>query len=75
MHNSRLGYGTETGVVVVDYIQKVCLLSNATPDLYGTADPYTRAPKSPSSLKRDESPPDSQQVQNFCIFYDRIYMV
>ncbi|CAG7649471.1 unnamed protein product [Allacma fusca] len=59
--NGLLGYGTETGVVIVDYIQKVALLSTATPDLYGTADPYTRAPKSPSSLKRDESPPDSQQ--------------
>lgn len=55
----RLAYGSEHGLVIVDYVQRICLLNVASPDLYGAQDPYARAPRSPksrveSSLYRDE---------------------
>lgn len=42
-----MAYGNEVGIVIVDIIQKVCLLNMGTPDLYGNADPYQRVPRSP----------------------------
>lgn len=57
---TRLAYGSEHGLVIVDYVQKICLLNVASPDLYGAQDPYARAPRSPKSrldsaaLGRDE---------------------
>ncbi|XP_055843136.1 syntaxin-binding protein 5 isoform X1 [Episyrphus balteatus] len=42
-----MAYGNEYGLAVVDTVQKVCLLSVASPDLYGAQDPYSRVPKSP----------------------------
>lgn len=42
-----MAYGNETGLVIVDIVQKVCLLNIGTPDLYGAQDPYSRAPRSP----------------------------
>ncbi|XP_054270678.1 syntaxin-binding protein 5-like isoform X8 [Macrosteles quadrilineatus] len=42
-----MAYGNEVGLVVVDIVQKCCLLSIGTPDLYGNADPYQRVPRSP----------------------------
>lgn len=55
----RLAYGSEHGLVIVDYVQRICLLNVASPDLYGAQDPYARAPRSPksrleSSTFRDE---------------------
>lgn len=47
-----MAYGTEHGLVVVDIVQKVCLLNMASPDLYGNQDPYSRSPRSP---KRTEN--------------------
>lgn len=52
-----MAYGNEYGVVLVDIIQKVCLLNVASPDLYGAQDPYSRQPRSPKRLEpqsRDE---------------------
>ena len=31
----RLAFGNDTGLVIVDFVQKVCLFSFGTPDLYG----------------------------------------
>ncbi|ESN90884.1 hypothetical protein HELRODRAFT_90752, partial [Helobdella robusta] len=48
--NSKFGllaFGDECGVAIVDILQKTCLLSMGTPDLYGSLDPYSRAPRSP----------------------------
>ncbi|XP_073834989.1 syntaxin-binding protein tomosyn isoform X8 [Musca autumnalis] len=61
-----MAYGTEYGLVIIDIIQKVCLLSIACPDLYGAHDPYSRTPKSPKRIetKDDQSrSPSSDQVR------------
>lgn len=42
-----MAYGNESGIVVVDIVQKICLLNIGSPDLYGAQDPYSRAPRSP----------------------------
>ena len=39
----RLIFGLENGLVVVDYLSKLILMNMATPDLYGTTDPFQRA--------------------------------
>lgn len=52
-----MAYGTEHGLVIVDIVQKMCLLNVASPDLYGAQDPYSRAPRSPKradTLSRDD---------------------
>ncbi|KAL8621917.1 hypothetical protein ACOMHN_046121 [Nucella lapillus] len=46
-----LAFGNESGLAIVDFIQKTCLLNLGTPDLYGSMDPYQRAPRSPRSKK------------------------
>lgn len=63
--NTRLSYGNESGLVIVDIVQRTCLLNMGTPDLYGTADPYQRAPKSPKrpDIYEERSPTD--QVCHF----------
>ncbi|XP_021964432.1 syntaxin-binding protein 5 isoform X2 [Folsomia candida] len=55
-----LAYGNDAGLVIVDTVQKTCLMSVATPDLYGTSDPYQRAPKSPKrpDISEERSPTD-----------------
>lgn len=42
-----MAFGNESGLAVVDLVQKICLLNIGTPDLYGSMDPYQRAPRSP----------------------------
>ncbi|CAL1539880.1 unnamed protein product [Lymnaea stagnalis] len=46
-----LAFGNESGLAIVDYLQKTCLLNLGTPDLYGSMDPYQRAPRSPRSKR------------------------
>ncbi|BFZ24771.1 hypothetical protein BsWGS_27811 [Bradybaena similaris] len=46
-----LAFGNESGLAIVDYMQKACLLNLGTPDLYGSMDPYQRAPRSPRSKR------------------------
>lgn len=56
-YSLRMAYGTEHGLVIVDIVQKVCLLNVASPDLYGAQDPYSRTPRSPKrcdTITRDE---------------------
>lgn len=33
--SSRLAFGNESGLAIIDYFQKTCLLNLGTPDLYG----------------------------------------
>jgi syntaxin-binding protein 5 len=54
-----MAYGNESGLAIVDIVQKVCLFNVASPDLYGAQDPYSRVPRSP---KRSE-PPYSRDEQ------------
>lgn len=50
-----MAYGNEHGLVIVDIVQKICLLNVASPDLYGAQDPYSRTPRSPKRIDaRDE---------------------
>ncbi|XP_031627048.1 syntaxin-binding protein 5 isoform X5 [Contarinia nasturtii] len=73
--NSNYGlmaYGTEYGLVVVDIVQKTCLLNIASPDLYGAQDPYARTPRSPkrtdTATSRDEQArsPSIDQMNGLC---------
>lgn len=64
-----MAYGNEHGLVIVDIVQKVCLLNVASPDLYGAQDPYSRTPRSPKRAEttgRDEQTrsPSIDQVSN-----------
>jgi syntaxin-binding protein 5 len=63
----RVAYGTECSIVVVDMEQRVCVLNMMTPDLYGSADPYQRVPRSPKRLNETSNEdrcrsPTSDQV-------------
>ncbi|ESO87245.1 hypothetical protein LOTGIDRAFT_154747 [Lottia gigantea] len=42
-----MSFGNESGIAIIDILQKSCLLNLGTPDLYGSMDPYQRAPRSP----------------------------
>ncbi|KAH8395996.1 hypothetical protein KR222_001114 [Zaprionus bogoriensis] len=62
-----MAYGTEYGLVIIDIIQKICLLSVACPDLYGAHDPYSRTPKSPKRIESKEEQsrsPSSDQLND-----------
>lgn len=70
-----MAYGNDAGIVIVDIVQKICLLSMGTPDLYGNADPYQRAPRSPKRPGPAENYPDDRcrsptadQVSYFFLF-------
>lgn len=68
---SSMAYGNEHGLVIVDIIQKICLLNVASPDLYGAQDPYSRAPRSPKrvdTINRDDQArsPSIDQVSTLC---------
>ncbi|XP_039232679.1 syntaxin-binding protein 5 isoform X5 [Drosophila yakuba] len=72
-----MAYGTEYGLVIIDIIQKICLLSVACPDLYGAHDPYSRTPKSPKRIENKEeqsrSPSsdqasDAEELQYNCLY-------
>nr|CAD7258660.1 unnamed protein product [Timema shepardi] len=65
--NSSYGlmtYGNESGLVIVDIIQKTCLMNCATPDLYGAADPYQRVPRSPK--KGAEGCGNNKELEERC---------
>lgn len=71
-HFRSMAYGTEYGLVIVDIVQKICLLNIASPDLYGAQDPYARTPRSPkrtdTTTSRDEQArsPSIDQVCTTC---------
>lgn len=56
-----MAYGNEHGLVIVDIVQKQCLLNVASPDLYGAQDPYSRTPRSP---KRSDITNREEQVRS-----------
>jgi syntaxin-binding protein 5 len=58
--DSRMAYGNESGLAIIDIVQKVCLFNVASPDLYGAQDPYSRVPRSP---KRSEPPYSTRDEQ------------
>ena len=62
-----MAYGNESGLVIVDIIQKLALFNVGTPDLYGTADPYQRAPKSP---KKPEITDEKSPTEQVLIFFN-----
>lgn len=72
-----MAYGNESGLAIVDIVQKVCLFNVASPDLYGAQDPYSRVPRSP---KRSEPPysrdeqrsPSIDQVSPSCVDIHRL---
>ncbi|XP_063707454.1 syntaxin-binding protein 5 isoform X2 [Culicoides brevitarsis] len=55
-----MAYGNEYGLVLVDIVQKCCLLNIASPDLYGAQDPYARQPRSPKRLDVTQQYRDEQ---------------
>ncbi|XP_025989402.1 syntaxin-binding protein 5 isoform X10 [Solenopsis invicta] len=72
-----LAYGNESGLVIVDIVQKISLIVLNTSDI-GSGDPYQRvlrSPKRQDELKRDNEDkarsPSTDQVQiNFAVFPD-----
>ncbi|XP_056015679.1 syntaxin-binding protein 5-like isoform X9 [Ostrea edulis] len=71
-----LAFGNESGLAIVDYVQRTCLLNLGTPDLYGSMDPYNRGPRSPRNRKfpTDGSgtedgarSPTNDQINDVCI--------
>ncbi|XP_015277206.1 PREDICTED: syntaxin-binding protein 5-like [Gekko japonicus] len=61
--NSAYGlvaFGNCNGLAVVDFMQKITLLSTGTADLYGSTDPYQRQPRSPRRSKQFAA-------DNFCM--------
>lgn len=67
-----MAFGNEGGLVLVDIVQKSVLLSMASSDLYSSADPYTRLPRSPkrpgeggnSRAAQSGDPSDEQSVRS-----------
>lgn len=66
---SRLAYGNESGLVIVDIVQKISLVVLNTSDL-GSGDPYQRvlrSPKRQDELKRENEDkarsPSTDQVK------------
>uniref|UniRef100_A0A8D0GH21 Syntaxin binding protein 5L n=1 Tax=Sphenodon punctatus TaxID=8508 RepID=A0A8D0GH21_SPHPU len=47
-----VAFGNCNGLAVVDFMQKMVLLSMGTIDLYGSSDPYQRQPRSPRKSKQ-----------------------
>ncbi|XP_033237916.1 syntaxin-binding protein 5 isoform X5 [Drosophila pseudoobscura] len=74
-----MAYGTEYGLVIIDIIQKICLLSVACPDLYGAHDPYSRTPKSPKRIENKEeqsrSPSSDQTTAAEELQYNCLYVI
>ncbi|XP_020280074.1 syntaxin-binding protein 5 isoform X4 [Pseudomyrmex gracilis] len=73
-----LAYGNESGLVIVDIVQKISLVVLNTSDLGGGSDPYQRvlrSPKRQDDLRRENEDkarsPSTDQVQiNFAVFPD-----
>ncbi|XP_014470598.1 PREDICTED: syntaxin-binding protein 5 isoform X4 [Dinoponera quadriceps] len=69
-----LAYGNESGLVIVDIVQKISLIVLNTSDLGGGADPYQRVLRSPK--RQDESKrenedkarsPSTDQMNGMCV--------
>ncbi|XP_025098428.1 syntaxin-binding protein 5-like isoform X3 [Pomacea canaliculata] len=72
-----MAFGNESGLAIVDFVQKTCLLNLGTPDLYGSMDPYQRAPRSPRTKKpsgegvsqgsEEGKSPTTDQINGLCL--------
>ncbi|XP_014616154.1 PREDICTED: syntaxin-binding protein 5 isoform X13 [Polistes canadensis] len=73
-----MAYGNETGLVIIDIVQKITLIVLHTTDLGGSGDPYQRvlrSPKRQDDSKRENEDkarsPSADQVQiSFAVFPD-----
>ncbi|XP_047348867.1 syntaxin-binding protein 5 isoform X20 [Vespa velutina] len=73
-----MAYGNETGLVIIDIVQKISLIVLHTADLGGSGDPYQRvlrSPKRQDDSKRENEDkarsPSADQVQiSFAVFPD-----
>jgi hypothetical protein len=73
-----MAYGNESGLVIVDIVQKVYLFNVASPDLYGAQDPYSRTPRSPTKRtepysRDDQRSPSIDQVSHLCLYVDLFF--
>lgn len=78
---SRLAYGNESGLVIVDIVQKISLFVLNTSDVGSGADPYQRvlrSPKRQDELKRENEDkarsPSTDQVKSISFFTITIYV-
>ncbi|GIY70184.1 syntaxin-binding protein 5 [Caerostris darwini] len=64
-----MAYGSECGLAIIDIIQKCCVASMNTPDLYGSSDPYQRVPRSPKrgTMMLGDNPPDSDKSRSSAV--------
>ncbi|XP_011639555.1 syntaxin-binding protein 5 isoform X6 [Pogonomyrmex barbatus] len=69
-----LAYGNESGLVIVDIVQKISLIVLNTSDLGGGSDPYQRvlrSPKRQDELKRETEDkarsPSTDQMNGMCV--------
>ena len=63
---TRLIFGLENGLVVVDYLSQFVLMNMATADLYGTMDPFLRASSSPKRRgQMNDSNLDDSSIFNY----------
>ncbi|GIY63298.1 syntaxin-binding protein 5 [Caerostris extrusa] len=64
-----MAYGSECGLAIIDIIQKCCVASMNTPDLYGSSDPYQRVPRSPKrgTMLLGDNPPDSDKSRSSAV--------
>ena len=78
----RLAYGNESGVVIVDIVQKISLIVLNTSDLGGGSDPYQRvlrSPKRQDDLRREnedkQRSPSTDQVKCTSSFIETIHIL
>ncbi|CAL1261845.1 unnamed protein product [Larinioides sclopetarius] len=64
-----IAYGSECGLAIVDIIQKCCVASMNTADLYGSSDPYQRVPRSPkrSNMMLGDNPTESDKSRSSAV--------
>ncbi|XP_071113160.1 syntaxin-binding protein 5-like isoform X9 [Haliotis cracherodii] len=73
-----MAFGNESGLAIIDFMQRTCLLNLGTPDLYGSMDPYQRAPRSPRGKKpqnaegvgqnsEESKSPTTDQINGVCM--------
>ena len=62
---SRLIFGLENGLVVIDYLSKFILMNMATADLYGTMDPFQRTASPKRRGPSNESNNDDSNIFSY----------
>lgn len=57
-------YGTESALVLIDIVHKLCLMHISVPAIYGSQELYSRAPRSPKKLDAPNSSQDIPQARS-----------